>query len=187
MARWVPRYAIIEDCATTGTEFMTDSDSPPFLVLTVLLDASARPAAVTRSHGDALERAMKAIAGHAIAGLDLVELPIAKPAFDALKKHLRITPEQIGLYDIFPLASHLEGAVRKVAGQFLAAEALWTLEEQGQLGGVPLNVQLDLPKGWDRDPKSVHARLMAAGALELSPRGIETFKAVKAAWDRENS
>lgn len=166
---------------------MTDSDSPPFLVLTVLLDGSARPAAITRSHGDALERAIKASAGQTIAGMDLVELPIAKPAFDALKRHLRIAPDAIGLYDVFPLASHLEPAVRKVAGQFLAAEALWTLEEQGQLGGVPLNVQLDLPKGWDRDPRAVHARLMSAGALELSPRGIETFKAVKSAWDRANA
>ena len=74
--------------------------------------------------------------------------------------------------------------MRKVAGQFLAAEALWTLEDQGQLGGVPLNMQLDLPAGWDRDPKAVHARLVEAGALELSPAGIETFKTVKSAWDR---
>jgi hypothetical protein len=165
---------------------MTDSDSPPFLVLTVLLDASARPAAITRSHGDALERAMKAASGQTVAGMDLVELPIAKPAFDALKKHLRIAPDAIGLYDIFPLASHLDLAVRKVAGQFLAAEALWTLEEQGQLGGVPLNVQLDLPDGWDKAPQAVHARLVAAGALELSPRGIETFKVVKSTWDAAN-
>ncbi len=166
---------------------MPDADSPPFLVLTVLLDASARPAAITRSHGDARERAMKASAGHAIAGMDLVELPIARPAFEALKKHLRIANDAVGLYDIFPLASHLDGAVRKVAGQFLAAEALWTLEEQGQLGGVPLNVQLDLPRGWDKDPQAVHARLVSAGALELSPRGIETFKSVKASWDQVNA
>jgi hypothetical protein len=163
---------------------MTSSDSPPFLVLTVLLDGAARPAAVTRSHGDALERAMKAAAGQTIAGMDLVELPNAKPAFDALKNHLRIGPDVIGIYDVFPLASHLDASVRKVAGQFLAAEALWTLEDQGQLGGVPLNMQLDLPKGWDRDPKAVHARLVEAGALELSPAGIETFKTVKSAWDR---
>jgi hypothetical protein len=70
-----------------------------------------------------------------------------------------------------------------VAGQFLAAEALWTLEEQGQLGGVPVNVKLDIPNGWEKDPKAIHAKLLEAGALELSPEGIETFKTVKSAWD----
>ncbi|MBC7174036.1 MAG: hypothetical protein H5U40_16460, partial [Polyangiaceae bacterium] len=105
---------------------MTERELPPFLVLTVLLDASARPAAITRSHGDALERAMAATAGHTIAGMDLVELPIAKSTFDALKRQLGVAPDVIGIYDIFPLASHLDPAVRKVAGQFLAAEALWT-------------------------------------------------------------
>ena len=36
---------------------------------------------------------------------------------------------------------------------------------------------------WSRDPKEVHQKLMEAGALELSPSAIETFKAVKTAWD----
>ena len=163
---------------------MSESPDPrPYLVLTVLLDGSARPAAVTRSHGDALERSMLATQDHDIAGLDLVELPIAAPVFKALRSPLAVPDEAVGLYDVFPLASHLAPELRKVAGQFLAAEALWTMEEQGLLGGVPVNVKLDLPAGWEGDPKQVHQRLVSAGALELTPVGIETYKSVKAAWD----
>ena len=109
---------------------------------------------------------------------------VAAPAFVALRNHLRLSEETVGLYDLFPLASHLDAGVRKVAGQFLAAEAIWTLEDQGQLGGVPLNVKLDLPGGWDHAPQAVHGRLVDAGALELTDEGIRTFKAVKGAWDR---
>lgn len=162
---------------------MAEPSSQPFLVVTALLDSGARPAHVTRSHGDAMERAYVASTSQAIAGLDLVELQVSAPAFDAMRKALGLSLETVGLYDVFPLASHLDGSVRKVAGQFLAAEAVWTLEEQGLLGGVPLNVKLDLPGGWDKDPKAVHAKLVEAGALDLGADAIETFKVVKQAWD----
>ena len=162
---------------------MTERDPRPFLVLTVLLDGAARPAAITRDHGDALERSIVATAGREIAGLDLVELPVASPIFKALRSPLGIPEESVGIYDVFPLASHLDPGLRKVAGQFLAAEALWTLEEQGLLSGVPVNLKLDVPKGWDTNPKKVHEKLVEAGALDLTPAGIETFKAVKSAWD----
>lgn len=162
---------------------MTENDTRPFLVLTVLLDSSARPAAVTRSHGDALERAMAATANQDIAGLDLIELPIAPKTFSALRTYMAMHEETVGLYDLFPLAGHVDQSVRKVAGQFLAAEALWTLEEQGTLGAVPLNIKFDLPDGWEKDPKKVHERLVSAGALDLSEQGIETFKQIKSAWD----
>jgi hypothetical protein len=166
---------------------MTDErDGRPYLVLTVLLDSSARPAAVSRSHGDAYERSLKAAAGHDIAGIELVELPIAAPVFKALRTPLAVPADTVGLYDVFPLASHLKPEYRKIAAQFLAAEALWTLEEQGLLGGVPVNVKLDVPQGWDNDPKHVHERLVNAGALDLSEAGIETYKAIKTAWDRSN-
>lgn len=166
---------------------MTEERDPrPYLVLTVLLDGSARPAAITRSHGDALERSMMATQGQDIAGLDLVELPIAAPVFKALRHPLAVPEEEVGLYDVFPLASHLAPELRKIAGQFLAAEALWTLEEQGLLGGVPVNVRLDVPEGWDTDPKHVHQRLIGAGALDLTESGIETYKAIKSAWDAPN-
>ena len=35
----------------------------------------------------------------------------------------------------------------------------------------------------DSAPKAVHERLVGAGALELTPSAIESFKAIKAAWD----
>lgn len=163
---------------------MDERDPRPFLVLTVLLDGAARPAAITRSHGDALERSLQATVGHEVAGIDLVELPIAPPVFRALRQPLSIPEEAVGLYDVFPLASHLKPEFRKVAGQFLAAEALWTLEEQGLLGGAPVNIKLEVPKGWDTDPKKIHQRLLTEGALDLTPAGIDTFKAVKTAWDK---
>jgi hypothetical protein len=159
----------------------------PFIVLTAILDASARPAALTRSHGDALERAIRATSAQSVAGLDLVELPIAPQAFAALRKHLQYDDETVAVYDVFPLSSKLDTKVRGIAGQFLAAEALWTLEEQGLLAGVPLNVRLDIPKGWDKSPKSLHAKLMEAGALDLTAEGIETFKAVKTEWEATQS
>lgn len=126
---------------------------------------------------------MNASQGQDIAGLELVELPIAAPVFKALRQPLAIPPDDVGLYDVFPLASHLKPQYRKIAGQFLAAEALWAMEEQGLLGGVPVNVKLDVPKGWKADPKDIHQHLVAEGALELSESGIETYKAIKAAWD----
>lgn len=163
---------------------MTEERDPrPYLVLTVLLDGAARPAAITRSHGNALERSLMAAQGQDIAGIDLVELPIAAPVFNALRRPLAVPDEEIGLYDVFPLASHLAPELRKIAGQFLAAEALWTMEEQGLLGGVPVNVRLDVPEGWENDPKQVHQRLVGAGALDLTESGIETYKAIKVAWD----
>lgn len=159
------------------------ADSAPFLVVTAIMDASARPAAITRSHGEAMERAINAIGAHPIAGLDVVELPIAGPSFLALRKHFQFKDDTVAMYDVFPLAATLDPAARKVGGQFLAAEILWTLDAQGLLPGVPLNVKLDVPQGWDKDPKAVHEKLMAAGALDIGEGGINTFKAVKSAWE----
>lgn len=166
---------------------MTEERDPrPYLVITVLLDSSARPAEVSRSHGNAYERSLHATHGQEIAGLELVELPIAAPVFKALRQPLAVPADEVGLYDVFPLASHLKPEYRKIAGQFLAAEALWTLEEQGLLGGVPVNVKLDVPKGWKTDPKDIHQHLVGEGALDLSASGIETYKAIKTAWDSSN-
>jgi hypothetical protein len=156
----------------------------PFLILTAICDASARPAAITRGHGDAMERAYVASQGCETEGLDLVELPIAPAAFAALRKHVQIGDDRVTVYDLFPLSSQLDPRYRAVAGQFLAAEALWALEEHGLLHGVPFSVQFELPRGWDKDPKKLHERLVAEKALELSPAAIETFKRVKTAWDK---
>lgn len=159
------------------------ADSAPFLVVTAIMDAAARPAAITRSHGEAMERAINAIGAHPIAGLDVVELPIAGPSFLALRRHFQFKDDTVAMYDIFPLSATLDPAARKVGGQFLAAEILWTLDAQGLLPGVPLNVKLDVPAGWDKDPKAVHEKLMTAGALDIGEGGINTFKAVKSAWE----
>jgi hypothetical protein len=156
----------------------------PFLILTAICDASARPAAVTLGHGDAYERAYRAAEGCETEGIDLVELPIAPAAFAALRKHLQIQDDRVTVYDIFPLSGLLHARYRGIAGQFLAAEALWALEEHGLLSGVPFTVQFDVPPGWDKDPKKLHERLIAEKALDLSDKAVDTFKRVKAAWDR---
>jgi hypothetical protein len=161
----------------------SERDQRPFIVLTAILDGSARPAAVTVSHGDAMERAIDATSGQAIAGMDIVELPIPPPAFGALRQHAGRDSDAVAVYDLFPLTASLAPDVRTVAGQFLAAEALWALEEQGALKGVPLNLKLDIPVDWDRAPKSIHEKLVAAGALDLSQQAIETFKNITARWD----
>jgi len=74
--------------------------------------------------------------------------------------------------------------VRKAAAQFLAAEALWNLDAQGIFGRQVLSVKLDLPAGWDKDPKAVHQKLIEAGALELTPEAVETYKAIKSAFSK---
>jgi hypothetical protein len=154
------------------------------LILTAICDASARPAAITLGHGDAMERALRSAEGQTIGGLDLVELPIAPAAFAALRKYLQFEDGRVTVYDLFPLSALLDARYRAIAGQFLAAEALWALEEQGMLSGVPFTVQFDVPRGWDKDPKKLHERLVSEKALDLNEAAVETFKSVKAAWDR---
>ncbi len=160
-------------------------DPRPFIVLTAIHDANARVAAITLSHADAWERAQKALAGKNIAGMEIVELPVPPRAFTALREHIQRSPETVAVYDLFPLAAHLPRATRKVAGQFLGAEILWALEEQGILTGIPLNLRLDVPRSWgDRSPKSVHEKLMEGGALDLTEAAIEDFRAIKGSWDQ---
>lgn len=166
---------------------MTDSSDRPFIVVTAVCDASARPAAITVGHGDAMQRAMEATVGLETGGLDLVELPIAPGAFAALRNHLQLGADVVTAYDVFPLSMALPAAYRSIAGQFLAGELLWTLEEQGMLKGVPFTIQFDVPKGWDKDPKALHARLLQEKALDLSPAAISVFKKVKASWDASAS
>lgn len=162
-------------------------DPRPFIVVTAILDATARPAALTVSHGDAMERAVKAIGARDIAGMDIIELPIPPKAFTALREHVGTAASTVALYDVMPLAAHLDGPTRRVAAQFLAAEMLWALEENGHMKGVPLNLKLDVPRGWDRSPKAIHDRLVEAGALELGDAAIEDFKAIKSAWDQSGA
>ncbi len=160
-----------------------ERDARPFIVVTAIMDGSARPAAITVSHGDAVERAYNAVAAEDVAGLDVVELPVTPQAFGALRATTGGAEDVVAVYDVFPLSAALDPSVRVIAGQFLAAEMLWALEEHGHLKGVPLNLKLDVPGGWDRDPKAIHEKLVAAGALNLTADAIETFKRIKARWD----
>ncbi|MDH5492401.1 MAG: hypothetical protein OEY14_10655 [Myxococcales bacterium] len=162
---------------------MSQADPRPLLIISMVLDSGARAASMSRELGTAYERALAASAGHEIAGVEPVELHIRSKEFDALRRPLGLSTDRAAFYELFPLPAKLSPEVRKVAGQFLAADVLWALEGQGLLGGVPLNVKLDLPKGWVQEPKALHERLLAAGALELSPEGISTFNAIKSAWD----
>jgi len=164
-------------------QLMANPEDQPFVILTAVCDASARPAAVTLGHGDAMERVLTAAGGLQIGGLDLVELPIAPPAFGALRKFLQLDGQVVTAYDVFPLSGKLDPRYRAIAGQFLAADMLWTLEQQGLLSGVPFSVQFDTPRNWDKDPQKIHERLVQEHALDLSPVAIETFKKIKLAWD----
>lgn len=161
------------------------ADPRPFIVLTAIFDSNARVAAITLSHADAWERAQKALEGKDIAGLDIVELPVPPRAFAALREKTQQPADTVAVYDVFPLAAHLGRTTRKVAGQFLAAELLWALEEQGILAGIPLNLRLDVPRSWgDRSPKAVHEKLVEAGALDLTEGAIDDFRAIKGRWDQ---
>lgn len=162
---------------------MTNEDRGPLLVVTVLIDSSARAAAVTRSHGDAMERAMTAAGTSQVAGFELVELPIGPHAFAALRRALNMPPTTVALYDLFPISASLPAELRTIAGQFLAAEALWAMEEQDLLGGAPPGERLSLPKGWTKDPHDVRQRLVEAGATQLSEQAVVTFGEIKARWD----
>lgn len=155
----------------------------PFLVVTVLQDASARPAAITRSLGDAVERAMIASAGKSIAGVEVAELSIHPKAFAGLRRKLNLPEEQVAIYDVFPMGGSVPTELRRIAGQFLAAEALWALEEQGMLDGVPPSEKLDLPDGWSKDPKEIRQKLVDAGAHNLSDNAINTYREIKSTWD----
>jgi hypothetical protein len=162
-------------------------ETGPFIVITSVLDADARPASITRSHGEAFERALSATQGQSIENLDLVELTIDAAAHAALRRHLGLPQDQAGVYEVFPLAPTLDPNVRRAAAQFLAAEALWTLDAQGVFGKDVLSVKLDLPQGWEKDPQAIHQKLVEAGALELSEEAVETFRAIKTAWSQQSA
>lgn len=153
-----------------------------YIVITCVLDASARPAAITRCHGEAYDRAFRASKGRSVANLDIVELPIDHSAHTAMRKHLKLPDDQVGVYDVFPLPASLPPQVRKAAAQFLAAEQLWGLDAQGVFGNEGLTVKFDLPRGWDKAPNAIHQKLVEAGALELSEETVETYLAIKQAW-----
>ena len=156
----------------------------PLLVVTVLLDREARAAVVTQSHGNAVERAIKAAGATEVAGIELAELPIASKAFAELRRSLTMPPNTVALYDIFPLSPALDPGLRQVAGQFLAAEALWALEEQGVLGNATPEERLSLPSGFPKDPKAIRQHLVDAGATAMSDAAVKAFQDIKQRWDQ---
>lgn len=162
---------------------MSENDAPPHLLLTSVLDASARPASLTRSHGDAMERIYLAAQGIPVGRIELVELPIPHKTFTLLRAHLGRPESTVALYDVFPVSPKLDASLLRIAGQFLAAEAIWLLEGQGQIGSSVLDVRVDVPAGWDKAPQAIQKRLVEAGALDLGPAAVDAFKRVKAAWD----
>ena len=55
------------------------------------------------------------------------------------------------------------------------------------LSGVPFTVQFDVPRGWDKDPKKLHERLVEEHALDLGEDAVRVFKDIKTAWDASGS
>ncbi len=155
----------------------------PFIVMTVLVNSAARPAAVTRSHADALERARGAAYGHDIGGIEITEVTLPAKTFNVLRKAVGLPATTVGLYDIFPVSPEVSEEHRRVAGKFLAAEAIWALDEQGAFGAEALQFRLELPQSWSREPKEIHKTLIDAGVLNLAATAVETFRHVKAAWE----
>lgn len=179
--RWCRFHDIGDD------EDMSDQPATLNLLLSAVHDASARPASLTRTHGDAMERLYRALGDTKASRIEIIELAIPHRTFALLREHLGIDPETVALYDIFPVSSRLDPSLYKLTGQFLAAEAIWTLEGQGQLGTAVLDVRVEVPEGWDRTPQELQKRLLQAGALEIEPQAIEAFKRVKASWDAMNT
>ena len=77
----------------------------------------------------------------------------------------------------------LPSELRTIAGQFLAAEALWAMEEQGFLGGETPNERFSLPRGWSKDPKEIRQKLVEAGATALTEPAVLAFRDIKQKWD----
>lgn len=154
----------------------------PRLVLTAIVDPSARPAALTDSHGAAYAKLLAAARGQAHAGISLVELTIPAPVFAAARKALGRPKSDVALYDLVPSPASLADDIRSVAARFLAAETIWSLAEEGKLGEAALDVRIPVPAGWSRDPRAIQERLVEAGALDLDEADVASFQAVRAAF-----
>lgn len=162
---------------------MSEQMDRPFIILSAIMDGAAKPAELTRQHAEAYEHAIKATKGKPIAGLDLAELSVAPQSFAALRKQLHLPNDTVALYDLFAVSDKVNSNLRKIAGQYLAAQILWTLDKQNLLASVPLSLKLDLPKGWPNEPDAVGSRLTDTGALAISEQGTEVFKGIKGDWD----
>ncbi|QQR88639.1 MAG: hypothetical protein IPJ88_10325 [Myxococcales bacterium] len=166
---------------------MSNHETSPVILLTAIHHATAKAAELTQQHAKAYERATMALDGQHTGGIDLVELPIAPSAFEAMRKSMRLDDDTVALYDIFAISSKSKSSLRSIAGQYLAAQILWSLEAQGLLSGVPVSVKFDLPHGWEQDKDKIKSRLEKHGAFALDEKEAGTFKTIKANWDRSSS
>ncbi len=161
---------------------MTTSNGPR-LVLTAIHDAGTRPAALTESHGVAMQKLLQAAKGKPHAGFEVLELGVPSPVFHAAKKALSRPGKTVALYDLFPLPAKLDAGIRQIAARFLAAETLWTMAEEGKLGEIALDVRIPVPRGWSHDPREIQQKLVEAGALDLSDDDIAAFQAIRAGFE----
>lgn len=161
---------------------MTTSNGPR-LVLTALHEAGTRAAALTESHGGAMQKLVVAAKGKPHGGFEVVELGVPSPVFHAAKKALGRPSKTVALYDLFPLPAKLDPTIRQVAARFLAAETLWTMAEEGKLGELALDVRIPVPRGWNHDPRAIQEKLMEAGALDLTDEDVAAFQAIRAGFE----
>lgn len=166
---------------------MSHQDQSPVILLTAIHHATAKAAELTQQHAEAYERASAALDGNTNGGIDLVELPIAPAAFEAMRKGMRLSEDTVALYDIFAISAKSKASIRPIAGQYLAAQILWSLEAQGLLSGVPVSIKFDLPQGWEQDKNKIKGRLEKHGAFLLDETEAGIFKTIKANWDRSSS
>lgn len=157
--------------------------SGPRLVLTAIHDLNARAASLTESHGRTMGTLIAAAKGKTHGGFEVVELPVPPGVFIAARKALGRGKDVVALYDLFPTPAKLDPEIRKVAARFLAAEALWSLAEEGKLGDAALDVRIPTPRGWDRDPRAIQQKLLEAGALDLSEDDVSAFQAIRSSFD----
>jgi len=157
--------------------------SGPRLVLTAIHDLNTRPASLTESHGRTMAKLIAAAKGKPHGGFEVVELAVPPAVFIAARKALGRGKDVVAIYDLFPTPVKLTPEIRHIAARFLAAEALWTLAEEGKLGDAALDVRIPTPRGWDRDPRAIQQKLLEAGALDLSDEDIAAFQSVRSAFD----
>lgn len=175
--------SVAADNATAGEKAAATPTDKPVLVITAIASSGMRAADATMAHAKKLELVRELANGEPVSSVDFVELQISPAPFGALKNSLGVSSDTAALYDLLPLPDHLSPGVRRAAAQFVAAEKLWAFEGQGMLNGIPLNVRLDLPEGWDRTPKAIHDRLLAEGALNLSEKAVGVFNALQEKWN----
>ncbi len=155
--------------------------SGPWIVVSALLESGAKVSAITLSHGDAMERGVAALGAEPVAGLEMVELTLDKPAFSSLRRAILLPPTTVGVHDLFAVSGTATVDQRKAAAFYLAQTSVQTLQAQGMLGSSPAQLQMTLPGGWKRS--SLEQRVKESGVLDLTPGESAVFRTIKDRWD----